>query len=96
MEEHICIGRECRLGWGYNESTGKLIPIDGEPLNVQSEVVNKWEYKVGSKPPLGMDIDIGECPLPKVCSLVTDGNPEKDGSSWSSKSSNEVRFSFVN
>ena len=44
----LCNGRECKLGWGYNNSLDQLIPIEEEPLNVTSHTVNQWEYWVFS------------------------------------------------
>ena len=41
-----CYGRECKLGWGYNDPLDLLIPVQGEPLNVTSEAVNRWGYWV--------------------------------------------------
>ena len=41
-----CDGRECKLGWGWNQSLFQLIPVQGEPLNVTSEAVNQWGYCV--------------------------------------------------
>ena len=98
MEEYCCIGRECKLGWGYNESTGQLVPINGEPLNVESEVLNEWGYTVHNQSLLDMDIDIDieNISLTDVCSLITEDTPEEDKSPESSESSNEVRFSFIN
>ena len=46
MNSELCIGRECKLGWGYNESLNRLIPVEGKPRNVISEAVNQWEYSV--------------------------------------------------
>ena len=42
-----CVGRECKLGWGYNKSLNRLIPIKGEPRNITSKAVNEWGYFVG-------------------------------------------------
>ena len=39
-----CNGRECKLGWGYNKSLDRLIPVEGEPRNVISQAVNQWQY----------------------------------------------------
>ena len=39
-----CVGRECKLGWGYNRSLDRLIPAEEEPRNFTSEAVNQWEY----------------------------------------------------
>ena len=41
-----CDGRECKLGWGWNESSFRLIPVEGEPRNATSEAVNQCEYYV--------------------------------------------------
>ena len=41
-------GRDCKLGWGWNESLGLLIPIEGESCNVKSETQNRWGYNVSS------------------------------------------------
>ena len=37
-------GRECKLGWKYNWDFGLLIPVQGKPLMVTSEINNRWEY----------------------------------------------------
>ena len=39
-----CWGRECKLGWGYNENFKILIPIQENPPNVTSGVRNIWGY----------------------------------------------------
>ena len=31
-----CNGRECKLGWGWNESLNRLISVEGEPHNLTS------------------------------------------------------------
>ena len=41
-----CVGRECKLGWGYNKSLELLIHVQGQPLNVTSQAVNQWWYLV--------------------------------------------------
>ena len=41
-------GRECKLGWGYNKDLGLLIPVQGGPLNVTSEVRNIKSYDIFS------------------------------------------------
>ena len=46
MSWAACVGREFKLGWGWNQSLDLLIPVQGEPLNVTSEAVNQWEYWV--------------------------------------------------
>ena len=46
MNWEWCWGRECKLGWGYDESLGLLIPIEEDNPNVTSEVENKWHYDV--------------------------------------------------
>ena len=38
-----CYGRKCELGWGWNGSSNRLIPVEGKPPNVTSEVKNNWE-----------------------------------------------------
>ena len=35
-----CYGRECKLGWGYNQVFDQLIPVKGEP-NVTLNIANK-------------------------------------------------------
>ena len=37
-------GRECKLGWGWNQDLDVLIPVQGEPPNITSEVKNEWDY----------------------------------------------------
>ena len=39
-----CYGRECKLGWGWNESLNRLISVEREPRNITSGALNKWEY----------------------------------------------------
>ena len=39
-----CWGRECKLGWGWNRDLNLLIPVQGEPPNVTSEIKNEWGY----------------------------------------------------
>ena len=39
-----CRGRECKLGWGYNENFKIFISVQGKPPNVTSEDWNLWEY----------------------------------------------------
>ena len=46
MSWGACYGRECKLGWGYNDPLDLLIPVQGESLNVASEPVNQWWYWV--------------------------------------------------
>ena len=41
-------GRECKLGWGYNEYLNLLISVQGEPPNAKSEVLNSWYYSTPS------------------------------------------------
>ena len=36
-------GRECKLGWGWNESWNYLIPVEGEPPNVTSASIKTWD-----------------------------------------------------
>ena len=35
-------GRECKLGWGWNEDLDLLIPVKGKPPNVKSQGWNYW------------------------------------------------------
>ena len=45
MNWRFCLGHECKLGWGWNESSFRFIPVKGEPRNVISEAVNQcWCY----------------------------------------------------
>ena len=37
-------GRECKLGWGYNKSLYLVVPVEGEPPNVTSEIRDHWEH----------------------------------------------------
>ena len=37
-------GRECQLGWGWNEDLNLLIPVQGKPPGVASQVKNTWNY----------------------------------------------------
>ena len=46
MDWNPCYGRECKLGWGWNESLDILIPVEENPRNVTSEVVNQRQYSV--------------------------------------------------
>ena len=39
-----CYGRECKLGWGWNQSLDLLIPVQGQPLNVTSEAADLQVY----------------------------------------------------
>ena len=41
-----CYSRECKLGWGYNESLNLLIPVEGQPVNVKSELQSDCWYGV--------------------------------------------------
>ena len=41
-----CWGRECKLGWGYNQSLDLLIPVEEEAPLIISESVNQWGYEV--------------------------------------------------
>ena len=38
-------GRECKLGWGYNEDLRTLITVEGES-KVTPETKNQWWYHV--------------------------------------------------
>ena len=44
MSWNYCWGRECKPGWGYNEYLNLLIPVQGRPPNVTSEVDCWWGY----------------------------------------------------
>ena len=44
MSEHWCFERECKLGWGYNQSLDLLIPIEGKPPGIKLEEKNEWDY----------------------------------------------------
>ena len=37
-------GRECKPGWGYNDSLDLLVPVEGEPSNVTAKDWNEWIY----------------------------------------------------
>ena len=55
MSWRSCFGRKCKLGWGYNESYFRLIPVEGTPCNITSEVANQLGYYVfalSSKDPI--------------------------------------------
>ena len=41
-------GRECKLGWGYNESLERLIPVEVEASDIKSETCNLWKCSVRS------------------------------------------------
>ena len=41
-----CWGCKCKPGWGYNQSLGLLMPIQGEPPNLTSTEKNNWDYDV--------------------------------------------------
>ena len=43
-----CWGRECKLGWGWNEHLDLLIPVLGQPPNVTSGDWNFWGYSAPS------------------------------------------------
>ena len=38
------LGRECKLGWGWNRDLGVLIPVQGQPPNVTSQGCSEWGY----------------------------------------------------
>ena len=44
MSWQLCDGRECKLGWGYNKSLDRLIPVEEEPRNITSDAVKQWWY----------------------------------------------------
>ena len=48
MAYQLCLGRTCKLGWGYNEPLNLLIPIKEEPQDITWKVKNNWEYFVYS------------------------------------------------
>ena len=39
-----CCGRECKLGWGWDESTNRLIPVEGNPSDFKTNDKNEWMY----------------------------------------------------
>ena len=39
---NCCWGRECKLGWGYNEDMSLFIPVEEEPPDVISETGDDW------------------------------------------------------
>ena len=43
-----CDGCECKLGWGWNESMARLIPVEGRPRNITSKALNQSVYSVYS------------------------------------------------
>ena len=43
-----CWGRECKPGWGYNASSGQIIPVQGEPPKAKSKNLIYWSYFVHS------------------------------------------------
>ena len=42
----IVFGRECKLGWGYNESLDRLVPVEGKPNNIALNIDSEWRYYV--------------------------------------------------
>ena len=52
---NYCYGRECKLGWGYNEPMNRLVPVDEEPLNVTSEINNVFKHFDFQSPLTSMD-----------------------------------------
>lgn len=48
MSYQLCLGRDCKLGWGYNKSLDLLIPVKEEPLDVTWKVKNTWEFFIDS------------------------------------------------
>ena len=48
MLGRFCHGRECKLGWGYNESLDLLIPVEDHISTVISEVKNESFYEANS------------------------------------------------
>ena len=42
-------GRECKLGWGWNESLEVFVPVQGGFPNVTSETKNEWVYYIPKK-----------------------------------------------
>ena len=53
----VC-GRRCQLGWGYNESLGRFIPINGQPPSFTSEVMGDWEYHASDLSSTGIIHDV--------------------------------------
>lgn len=41
-----CLGRDCKLGWGWDLYLERLIPVEEEPQNIESKTVNVWGYSV--------------------------------------------------
>lgn len=39
-------GRQCHLGWGFNESFNQLIPVERDIYDCISEEVNKSVYTI--------------------------------------------------
>ena len=48
MPSELCLGRDCKLGWRYNEALNLLIPTKEAYQDNKSKVNNKWEYFVYS------------------------------------------------
>jgi len=42
MSWWACNGRECKLGWGWNQSLSKLIPVEDTPVNATSKTMHNW------------------------------------------------------
>ena len=41
----IC-GRACKLGWEYNKSLCRLVPVGEQVFNIISKAKNEWSYIV--------------------------------------------------
>ena len=39
------LGRECKVGWGYNGATDQIIPFEGDPPNLQSSELISSEFQ---------------------------------------------------
>ena len=48
-------GRQCKPGWGFDILWNRLIPVEGEPPNVTSQIESRWNYDLGEF--ISTDID---------------------------------------
>ena len=46
MVQENCFGRECKVGWGYNESADQLTSFDSNLPITTSKADNCWWYYV--------------------------------------------------
>lgn len=46
MTYQLALGRKCELGYGYNESLNRLVPITEKPKKISKKNKKNWEYFV--------------------------------------------------